>query len=176
MNEPLLDPAPDFAAPLEAWRVWRVIERDGELTLGSIIKPAIWPAGRPLVAECLHCRPLLDWVRPRHRHEAPEMRCECGIYGAGLDQIDPYLNEPLMRGEVVRVLGRVALWGQVVECERGFRASHAYPLDLFVPSEPVLEEYGGSGGVIGALDRYGVPVEMLATGRRDAPTLLAALH
>ena len=176
MTEPFLEPAPDFAAPLEAWRVWRVIEREGELALGSIIKPAVWPPGRPLVAECLHCRPLLDWIRPRRRHEAPELRCECGIYGAGLDQIDPYLNEPLTRGEVVRVLGRVALWGQVVECERGFRASHAYPVELYVPVDPVLDDRGGIEEIVGALERYGVRVELLAGGRRDAPALLATLR
>jgi hypothetical protein len=29
------------------------------------------------------------------------------------------------------VLGRVALWGRVVEHEHGWRASHALPLDLY---------------------------------------------
>jgi hypothetical protein len=31
-----------------------------------------------------------------------------------------------------RVAGRVRLWGTVVECERGWRASHAYPSRLLV--------------------------------------------
>ena len=32
-----------------------------------------------------------------------------------------------------RVLGRVSLWGDVVECAWGWRASFAYPAQIYVP-------------------------------------------
>src|SRR5919204_5328873 len=38
--------APDFAEPLEAWRVWKVVRRDGVHSLGSVIQRTVWPGGR----------------------------------------------------------------------------------------------------------------------------------
>src|ERR671937_1015471 len=45
--------APDFVEPLEAWRVWKVVRRDGVYSLGSVIQRTVWPASEALVAECL---------------------------------------------------------------------------------------------------------------------------
>ena len=60
------------------------------------------------------------------------------------------------------MLGRVALWGQVVECERGWRGSHAYPEHIFVPTT------ASDGKPIARVDElalgltdYGVPVELV---------------
>ncbi len=61
------------------------------------------------------------------------------------------------------------------ECDQGWRASHAYPLQLFLPAEdarrvrgPALEE------VALALTDYGVPVEILeCSGRRALLDVLA---
>jgi hypothetical protein len=57
-----------------------------------------------------------------------------------------------------RVAGRVLLWGTVVECEHGWRASHAYPDRIYVQrgaDSPLLDRIGVAGG----LASYGVPVE-----------------
>jgi hypothetical protein len=51
------------------------------------------------------------------------------------------------------------LWGEVVECERGFRASHAYPLRLYLPVDCTAED---RDDVAHALGSYGVPVELLS--------------
>jgi hypothetical protein len=45
--------APDFVEPLEAWRVWRVLQTDAVLTLASVVKGVAWSPGEALVAECL---------------------------------------------------------------------------------------------------------------------------
>jgi hypothetical protein len=62
---------------------------------------------------------------------------------------------------VTRVLGLVALWGTVVESERGLRASHAYPRMLFVPGTGNgTGTVTGTGAAVAAgLARYGVPIE-----------------
>jgi hypothetical protein len=174
VNVASLGRAPDFVEALEAWRVWRVVDRDSELSLGSVIYATIWPAGDPLIAECLRNASFAGSVRHTPPHDAPDTNCGCGIYGAGLDEVGHYLSEPLTYEGVARVLGRVALWGSVVECERGFRASHAYPVALYVPSDASREPRSGAEDIARRLGRYGVPVEVLPTPSRDAPALLRA--
>ena len=56
------------------------------------------------------------------------------------------------------VIGTVSLWGDVLECERGWRAAFAYPGRLFVP----LGFPGAAEHAVG-LEDYGVPVELLDT-------------
>jgi hypothetical protein len=56
------------------------------------------------------------------------------------------------------VIGTVSLWGDVVECERGWRAAFAYPSRLFVP----LGFPGAAEQAVGLAD-YGVPVELVDT-------------
>jgi hypothetical protein len=65
-----------------------------------------------------------------------------------------------------RVIGRVALWGDVVEGPFGWRASHAYPVELFVPV-PLLAGIGLRrrayiDDTLLALEAYRVPVELVA--------------
>lgn len=166
------DAAPDYVEALEGWRVWRVVDRHGTLTLGSVVKPTVWPAGEPLVAECLSRRPFGWWTWRRTTHDSPEVACECGIYATALAQLGPYLGDPLPRDSIARVVGRVALWGDVVECERGLRASHAYPLALFVPAEDDDQRPARPREIADRLRGYGVPVEVLPGWGRDAPRLL----
>jgi hypothetical protein len=73
--------------------------------------------------------------------------------------------------EVARAMGRVALWGDVVECERGWRASHAYPLDLYVcaPAWPTT----AVDKLVDELERYAVPIRRVRSN--DAEALLRAV-
>lgn len=169
MTAPCLDSAPDFAEALEAWRVWRVIERGGELRLASVVRRTVWPVGEPLVAECLHFSPLRALLR--HPHESPDRWCECGIYAAKLARAATYLDDSLPEA-YARVLGRVALWGSVVECEKGFRASHAYPIELYVANDAGPRRAFSADEIAGRLEAYGVPVERAPCRRRDLPARL----
>ena len=56
------------------------------------------------------------------------------------------------------MIGTVSLWGDVVECERGWRAAFAYPSRIFVP----LGVPGAAEQAEGLTD-YGVPVELVDT-------------
>jgi hypothetical protein len=170
-----LDAAPDYAEAFEAWRVWRVVRHDGVCALASVVKRTVWPAGEPLTAECLRALPLLDWLRRRRPHAAPEPQCECGIYAAGLDCVRGYLTDALPEARA-RVIGRVALWGSVVECERGFRATHAYPISLYVPLPRGGRARASVLEVARELERYEVPVQVLQVDRSDVGRLLHALR
>ena len=126
--------APDFADALIGWRVWCVVRYGTELRLASVIHDEVWPVGTELVARCRAHEPpsnrLLLGELPRHA--APAAECTCGIYASR----EPAGAWTYLRGRdepftVARVLGRVMLWGRVVEHEDGWRAERAYPLDVY---------------------------------------------
>ena len=102
--------------PIVAWRAWALTgHRDGtELLLRPVAKRArTWRPREVVEASCRTSR----W------HEAPDPACTCGLHGThGL--------EVLRKTKCPAVLGRVALWGRVVEHEHGYRAQFAYPQRL----------------------------------------------
>ena len=101
----------------------------------------------------------------------PLASCQCGIYATYLPELEPLLAEaPWETG--ARVLGQVSLWGDVIECERGWRASRAYPERLYVPAR------GGKLSreeVISGLAAYRVPVEPLGCSAAQAVAALSCL-
>jgi hypothetical protein len=154
---------PDYVEPIEAWRVWLV---DYEFRLRSVLFDAVWPPEEALVATCRHRRRSWrpPWREVKVEHGAPGDDCGCGIYGADREKVtQSYGRLALPSWAIARVVGRVALWGQVVECERGWRASHAYPSRLCAPVlVPFRRRRRGaetSGQIAHALGAYGVPVE-----------------
>lgn len=98
---------------VQAWRCWTLSgSRDGSRVRLTPIagdgRP--WPVGRPASATCI-----------RHRtHVVPDLACTCGLYAVN----DP---DQLRRSRDPAALGTVALWGRIVEHERGFRAELGYP-------------------------------------------------
>jgi hypothetical protein len=178
-----LGSAPDYLEPAVGWRAWLVVQDGEAIRLSSVIYPTLWPPRREVVAGCRHRRLSLlrPWRRPPPDHGAPEERCHCGIYGARDSQkAAAYLRDTIIYAEPVRwpllhrAVGRVLLWGSVVECEDGWRASHAYPERLFVPLADAQGEVAFNAGEIArALAVYGVPVEFLEAGTRE--DMVAAL-
>jgi len=72
-----------------------------------------------------------------------------------------YVPPAASRLVVQRAVGRVALWGDVIEGSRGWRAARAYPAEIWIPHadlrrQPVaeLEE------IAVELADYGVPVHI----------------
>lgn len=101
------------------WRAWRVVDGEDGLRLASVLHDDVWPAGAPLVARC------------EHGHPAPCFECACGIYAAKrLELALPYRVGRDDARTLGRVVGLVALGGDVIEHRDGFRASHALPLWL----------------------------------------------
>lgn len=131
--------APDYAAPIEGWRLWLVVEQKEGLRLASLLYDVEWPAERPLDAACLDGRRSAGWrTAAREAHAAPARSCGCGIYAvADRKRLLPYLDTPYPGdAAVAKVIGTVMLWGAVVAAEHGWRGAHAYPSRLFVPRRP----------------------------------------
>jgi hypothetical protein len=129
------------------WRAWKVEESPDGLYLASVIYDGVWLPGRAATAVCRRQEDPL--TEPVEAHDVPGTNCRCGIHAAR-DPVDAisYLRGRDEPGTVGRVLGEVALSGQVVETEAGWRASAAYPVRLYV-DDPAIAD---------ALAIYGVSV------------------
>jgi hypothetical protein len=169
----VIDQAPDYAAPLVGWRVWVVVpDGDEHPRLRSVVQKTIWRPREPLVAECCQRRVLAKLLRRAAHGSVPLVSCQCGIYATNLPELEPLLAEaPWETG--ARVLGTVSLWGDVIECERGWRASHAYPAQLYVPVRDGRRPRLSQDEIGAGLGDYGVPVELLPCRPSQAVNLLA---
>lgn len=121
-----------------AWRLWQVRRHGEEYRLESFTWHHVsWPPLRRLEATC-----------PAHRAAAPARGHECGIYAFKTRELAEELLRrytgvrhrygrhydelpPAAPGRPIAV-GRVSLWGRILERDRGFRAQYAYPYELFV--------------------------------------------
>jgi hypothetical protein len=171
LSAPGIPVVPDFVEPVEAWRVWRVGRRDGLIVLRSLVARSVWDPAVPLDAACAkgHSPWWRPWRLELNDHGAPDFDCSCGIYGVrSVAAARLYLDSPAFVSPGERVIGRVALWGDVVESESGWRAAHAYPLELYV-HVPTTAQGGGFrrrasvDEIVIALDIYGVPVDVVAS-------------
>jgi hypothetical protein len=157
-----LPAVPDFAEPLHAWRLWALEDVRGSARLRSLYRRCVWPAGVPFAASC-YARRFRLWRRSEH--EAPVDTCSCGIYAVHDDRISRLWRDSERPPGFSLVIGSVSLWGDVVECEHGWRSSFAYPSQLFVPCLGQDPDQTAAG-----LADYGVPVEVI-----EARTVRAAL-
>lgn len=167
--------APDFAEPVRAWRAWFVVPDERTLRLRSLFVPLLWEPGRHVEAECLHRRLLRPWRRKSHG--APHKLCECGIYATTtLSGATDYLRlmQPAAPEAIQYAVGRVSLWGVVIECERGWRASCAYPAALYVPTRSAARRALTPREVAEELAGYGVPVTV--TDASDPAQLAEAIE
>lgn len=173
--------APDSLEPVVGWRVWDVVELDGELRLCSLNFWTIWLPGQDTTAVCR--RALADLNRAGlPPHGAPAAGCTCGVYATRTaGQVLSHARRFGLRADVVhRVVGRVRLWGEVVEADRGWRGEHAYPETLFVPAARGSVRRPGRlpasrravEHVVAGLADYAVPLEVVAC---DTYPRLAAL-
>lgn len=113
-----------YLDPILGWRVWKVA--DGRLY--STVFGNLWPERARLEARCgLGGRSSPGGLRGVH--EAPSRGCHCGIYAFKSHADALYLAEQTAN-QVLAAVGRVSLWGRVVETERGYRAQYAYIYDL----------------------------------------------
>ena len=122
------------AGPVVAYRLWHATP-DGHLR--SISMDGYWPIGQPIHASCSGSQ--INFQLPAAgqsltlaqtkfvEHNPPVAGCGCGIYAMkSIDKISP---TGLTTG--VACIGRVAIWGRVIEHTDGYRAEWGYPLELW---------------------------------------------
>lgn len=103
---------PDAIEPVVAWRAWAVVP-DG---LAALHNDAVWRPGAATRATCAR------------GHRAPDPACSCGLYAVRSARALTDYAFDLATGVVI---GRVRLWGRIVEATAGYRAELGYPDALF---------------------------------------------
>ena len=154
-------PAPDYFEPVIGWRSWAVIQRGRDFRLRSIAFTDPWPVREAFVAKCYRMVSRLPLLRRRAGHAPVTLECDCGIHAANnaaaaASYLHLYEDVP-QRAICHRALGRVALWGTVVEGELGWRASRAYPQEIFLPASGAKRRVGIEA-IVDGLAVYGVPI------------------
>lgn len=111
------DSTPVEAQEIIGWRSWQVEDSGSELWLKSVVVPAYWQPGQALEAYFL--------PPPAGSMHGP------GIYAAKSEAgaLEALADWP------GSVYGTVALWGTVIEHDRGYRAQFAYPQHLWCKDE-----------------------------------------
>lgn len=140
---------PDGTIPIIAWRAWGLTTNDKGWLLAGLGVNEEWVPRKVMTAKCISDRfglmlSLWGTDKPR-KHLSPGSECNCGVWAfRTLEELLSALKEY----KDVRVIGMVYLWGRILECEKGYRAQHAYPAELWLLDDS-LEELGWI---------YGVPV------------------
>lgn len=106
-----------------------------------------WKPGHVLVARCSGAG-----------HRAPDGGCECGVYGAR--DLETLREHGLCLPPGALAVGRIVLWGRIVDDVSGWRAELGRPLDLAVVPELVVP--AELDAMVSALETYGVPVDTMA--------------
>lgn len=170
--------APEYASPVVGWRMWSIALVRGRHRLASPLFRAVWPATEELRAVC-DTKDHWRWRRRRREHVVPVERCGCGLHAMSAPgHLSTYILPPASAQIVRRALGRVSLWGRVIEGSCGWRAAAAFPAEIWLPQ-------ADSGGrriedveaIAMDLADYGVPVHVCdaMTPRRVLAMLSAAV-
>jgi hypothetical protein len=110
--------------PVLGWRAWRLQRIDDELRIVPTTPRSAWQPRVAIHATCsgAHTREYMVYNPELAKfHRSPEPGCTCGVHA---------IKDParLARsGRTAAVVGRVAMWGRVIEHTKGYRAEFAYP-------------------------------------------------
>jgi len=110
--------------PILGWRAWRVHRTEAGVRLAPTTPRSDWPTHEAIHATCSGAHTRLYMVfnpELQAQHRSPEPWCTCGIHA---------MKEPrrLAHGaNRAGAIGRIAMWGRVVEHSKGWRAEFAYP-------------------------------------------------
>ncbi len=146
-GDEMTDPAL-VAGEVLGWRAWRlkplcaVPPVDPHLLFSATaMSETPWPADRTMTAVCRRTITFAAFAYyganrgANHDEVAPAMDCTCGVYARATPErvMREYYKGATQGG--MAVIGRVRLWGRVIEHEDGYRAQCAR-VDMLLPLWP----------------------------------------
>jgi hypothetical protein len=146
--------------PIVGYRDFKMIQGLYGLALQSR-NGAIWPPRKKMMAMCTG-----DPFAP---HDVPDPSCQCGIYAYAKP------DDSALQRDNSSLWGEIAMWGEVLVCESGYRAEFAYPTALFMrkPAMPGNRTTRVLEAIRKELeDTYGVPVFILTERASKSATQL----
>jgi hypothetical protein len=182
--------------PIIAYRIWKV-SPEGRLST-AYRNSGKWPWMKPYSASCDKVHVAANNRSPYDPffitalgvdtttvadHDGPHFDCTCGLYGYKtvkcLEQTFPQYYTTNC------VLGRVALWGKIVEHKDGYRAEYGYPQVLYYPDESMMDSRNWADGSAGkemvapirlAAQKYGIDALPIPEDIKQAYLLWANLR
>lgn len=154
--------APDLIGTVEGWRAWRLsleVPPFGNCPkLYSASFGYYWAPRQRARAEC--------HIDTTH---VPGETCSCGFYAAKtLGHLRTMGYHSYVEGSGhITCVGRLAMWGKVIEGTQGWRGEYAYPVTLYLPFEgwrlgkPLREGYGVPVRLLNLLDHSKFPTDLL---------------
>lgn len=145
--------APDMIGSVEGWRAWNVDREPPAFGTTPRLESATysywWTPRVKARAEC-----------PKSPTHVPGEQCTCGFYAAKtlehLREMGYHAYDE--ESKRVCVVGRLAMWGKVIEGTQGWRSEFAYPHTIYVPFEawklarPIQRAYGVPVKLLNLLD------------------------
>lgn len=135
---------PDLIEPIYAWRIWQVQKInfgdnggiDYRLRAMNFDSPGVWDS----VQEA-QCKRDTKYAHANARcAKVPARFCSCGFYAKKNSELlirefwyDIFWRAEILRGFYAVAVGRVSLWGKIVEHEDGYRAQFAWPRSIMIP-------------------------------------------
>jgi hypothetical protein len=129
LSSPNTDKIPDYIEPITAWRVFAVLPSSEGLPCLAALTSAIMRYAKGQYYRALCMRRLQDV------HEPPQQDCTCGFYSSKTCATSADLMEYWNRNNISLAwswvdgpyiasyaLGKVEIWGEVVEHEEGYRS------------------------------------------------------
>lgn len=154
--------APDYMEPLTAYRAWQFSDTQrfnelagfGSLSLCSL-NSVPWQPKQAMVAHCTYGQR----ADVHEGHESPHPECSCGVYaGKNLEHLIE-INYAQMG-----IHGEVSMWGNVLECELGYRAQYAYPKYFIVPQSMLGANFNRTKERFDLLMQFGVDIYVAGNG------------
>jgi hypothetical protein len=156
----------------EAWKFWDYKIEDGVFYLKSqLLKvPVFMATSQEYISHC-YCG---GW-QPSFLSTSEDIHSPhhtCGFYGYKENGMSA--SHSLLYGSFARVLGRVAFYGTVVECEYGYRAQKMRILDLWLPASALYKHQKpipdsplirGTANLVLQVDRFSLKNSLLNDGR-----------
>jgi len=148
------EPIKEILYSYRGWHVDSITKLLKPISLTAIT--ASWTPLKALKANCSMRYPRGGFTH--HYNTSPQWYCECGYYSSkSISDLNEAYNITHFN-----VIGKIANWGKIIECEKGFRTEFAYPQVLYyLNPEQIASRYFPKTEIIEIANNYCIDAEKM---------------